>query len=203
MPLSRLRALGSEFAPEPEIPLFNLFPFSLPRKLGSHTRSIPTTRPHETNSGGLMSTTRCSHRTGVAASLHETIGAIEPPVGLTMCREGQFHPPGGGKPAGVVSPPCLAANAERRLSWPSCARRRANAPASPSCVPKLQPATANRDALAQVGISCSATPLFSRLPRRALRGHSSTHTNSGRSQDRILLGRHLSLTHTVRCMLHM
>jgi hypothetical protein len=42
---------------------------------------------------------------------------IEPPVGLTMCREGQFHPPGnGGKPdeafvlfdaeaAGIVSHP--------------------------------------------------------------------------------------------------
>jgi hypothetical protein len=75
MPLSRLRALGSQFAFEPEISLFNLLAFSLPKKSGGRChrrlmpRSIPPTRPHETNSGGLMSTTRCTHRTGVAASL--------------------------------------------------------------------------------------------------------------------------------------
>ncbi len=54
-----------------------------------------------------MSTTRCSHQTGLAASLRETIGMIEPPVGLTKCRKGPFHPPGnGGKAAaGIVSHP--------------------------------------------------------------------------------------------------
>lgn len=49
----------------------------------------------------FMSTTSTG-RTG--ASLRETIGTIEPALGLTMCREGQFHRPGNGsKPAGAVS----------------------------------------------------------------------------------------------------
>jgi hypothetical protein len=44
----------------------------------------------------------------------------------------------------VISPPRRAAMRSR--DWPSCARRRPNAaPASPSCVQKLQAATANRD----------------------------------------------------------
>jgi hypothetical protein len=38
MPLSRVRVLGSQFASELEIPLFNLLPFSPPKKSGSRCR---------------------------------------------------------------------------------------------------------------------------------------------------------------------
>jgi hypothetical protein len=109
MPLGRLRAFGLEFALEPEIPLFNFLPFSLPEKtgVGRNSRSVDAEINPDNATGRnelrwldihdhMQPPTRWTPQQVCGG---KAIGAVEPSQGRTVRRKGKFDPTCyGGKP---------------------------------------------------------------------------------------------------------
>jgi hypothetical protein len=102
MPLGRFRAFGLEFALEPEIPRFNLLPFSLPEELGVGCNSRPVDAEIDTNNATgrnefrrLDLNDQMQPPTGRSAQQvggSKTGSFVDPPPGLAVRGERQLDP---------------------------------------------------------------------------------------------------------------
>jgi hypothetical protein len=109
MALGRFRAFGLEFAPKPEIPRFNLLPFSLPEKTGVGCDGWPVDAEINPNNATGWNKFRWldvndevqppPRGTSQQVCRGKAGSLVEPPLGLTVRRERQLDPAcRGGKP---------------------------------------------------------------------------------------------------------
>jgi hypothetical protein len=218
MPLGRFRAFGLEFALEPEIPRFNLLPFSLPKELGGGCDgwSVDAEVNPDDATGrnefrrlnvhdGVQPPTR---RAAQQVCCNKATGLIEPFLGLTARRKGQFYTTGdGGKPddsfvlfdaeAACVVTHHAAIPVRRRNLFAFLLQRKCRA----QCFGRLHAGRNHklgrqvRMRLAQVGV-CRLmernTVLLAPFPAQPSDSvKASTRGRQCRRQDRVLVGRQL------------